>query len=84
MAPPEEHARQTIDQLLGGAGWRVCDPLDAQITTHRRVDMREFRAKVGHGFAGYLVYVSGRAAGVIEIKKGAHQPERGGVSGREI
>ena len=35
MALPEVHARQTIDQLLGAAGWQVCDHQDAHITAHR-------------------------------------------------
>jgi type I restriction enzyme R subunit len=69
MVQPEEHARQTIDQLLGAAGWRVCDPQDAHITAHRGVAIREFPLKSGHGFADYLLYVDGMAAGVIEAKK---------------
>jgi type I restriction enzyme R subunit len=69
MAQPEEHARQIIDQLLGAAGWQVCDPPDAHISAHRGVAIREFPLKSGHGFADYLLYVDGLAAGVIEAKK---------------
>jgi type I restriction enzyme, R subunit len=79
MAQPEEHARQTIDQLLGAAGWQVCDPQDAHITSHRGVAIREFPLKSGHGFADYLLYVDGMAAGVIEAKK-----EGATLSGVEI
>ena len=69
MAQPEEHARQTIDQLLGAAGWQVCGPKEAHISAHRGVAIREFPLKSGHGFADYLLYVDGLAAGVIEAKK---------------
>jgi len=69
MAQPEEHARLTIDQLLGAAGWQVCDPPDVHISAHRGVAIREFPLKQGHGFADYLLYVDGRAAGAIEAKK---------------
>ena len=31
--------------------------------------VREFPLKSGHGFADYLLYVYGKAAGVIEAKK---------------
>ena len=79
MAQPEEHARQTIDQLLGAAGWQVCDPQDAHITAHRGVAIREFPLKSGRGFADYLLYVDGMAAGVIEAKK-----EGATLSGVEI
>jgi hypothetical protein len=33
------------------------------------VAIREFPLEAGHGFADYLLYVDGRAAGVIEAKK---------------
>src|SRR5690606_22269619 len=33
------------------------------------VAIREFPLKSGHGFADYLLYVDGQAAGVIEAKK---------------
>ena len=69
MAQPEEHVRQTINQLLGAAGWQVCAPQDVHITAHQGVAIREFPLKVGQGFADYLLYVAGRATGVIEAKK---------------
>jgi len=69
MPQPEQEAREVIDHLLTLAGWIVCDPKEANITAHRGVAIREFPLKPGHGVADYLLYVDGRAAGVIEAKK---------------
>ncbi len=69
MPEPERKARETIDGLLGKAGWYVCDPAEANISAHRGVAIREFPLKMGHGEADYLLYVDGQAAGVIEAKK---------------
>lgn len=66
---PEEHARETIDELLAQGGWLVCDPDKANIHASAGVAIREFPLKSGHGFADYLLYVDGKAAGVIEAKK---------------
>ena len=68
MGNPEQDARRQIDKLLVQAGWRVCDADQTNITAHRGVAIREFPLP-GHGFADYLLYVDGRAAGVIEAKK---------------
>ena len=69
MTTPEDLARQEIDRLLTQAGWVVCNPDDANIVAHRGVAIRAFPLKTGHGYADYLLYVDGRAAGVIEAKK---------------
>jgi type I restriction enzyme R subunit len=66
---PEVRARQTIDQLLTAAGWAVQDLKAADIHAARGVALREFALNEGYGFAGYLLYVDGKAAGVIEAKK---------------
>ncbi|HQU17334.1 MAG TPA: DEAD/DEAH box helicase family protein, partial [Gammaproteobacteria bacterium] len=66
---PEQDARAVIDRLLSQAGWVVFDPDQANITAGRGVAIREFPLKAGHGFADYLLYVDGQAAGVIEAKK---------------
>jgi type I restriction enzyme R subunit len=66
---PEEHARETIDELLAQGGWLVCDPDKANIHASAGVAIREFPLKSGHDFADYLLYVDGKAAGVIEAKK---------------
>lgn len=65
----EHEARENIDQLLSAAGWHVCDAAKANIHAARGVAIREFPLKSGYGFADYLLYVDGKAAGVIEAKK---------------
>ncbi len=67
----EDKARQNIDALLKGAGWAVVDQGEVNISAQRGVAIREFPLP-GHGFADYLLYVDGRAAGVIEAKKVDH------------
>ena len=69
MTTPEERARQQIDRLLAAAGWRVQDFKAADLTAARGVALREFELNPGHGTADYLLYVDGRACGVIEAKK---------------
>ena len=70
MAPqPEQQAREEIDRLLKLAGWQVFDVAQANIHAARGVALREFPLNTGHGFADYLLYVDGKAAGVIEAKK---------------
>jgi type I restriction enzyme R subunit len=66
---PEESSRRKIDELLKGAGWVLQDTDEANVTAGRGVAIREFPLKRGHGFADYLLYVDGRAAGVVEAKK---------------
>ena len=39
------------------------------LSAHRGVAIREFPLKTGHGQADYLLYVDGKAAGVVEAKK---------------
>ena len=69
MAPqPEQQARGNIDRLLKAAGWHVCDASAANIHAARGVAIREFPLP-GHGFADYLLYIDGKAAGVVEAKK---------------
>jgi type I restriction enzyme R subunit len=65
----EQQARVTIDQLLAAAGWAVQDFKAADIHAARGVAIREFVLDAGQGFADYLLYVDGKAAGVIEAKK---------------
>ncbi|MDZ4254304.1 MAG: type I restriction-modification enzyme R subunit C-terminal domain-containing protein [Sulfuritalea sp.] len=69
MAQPEQQAREEIDRLLKAAGWRVCDLAEANIHAARGVAIREFPLETGFGFADYLLYVDGKATGVIEAKK---------------
>ena len=66
---PEQLARRTIDELLSAAGWQVQDRKQADIFASRGVAIREFPLKTGFGFADYMLYVDGAAAGVVEAKK---------------
>ena len=70
---PEQKARVSIDALLVAAGWHVCNVADANIHAGsgeaKGVVIREFPLNSGFGFADYLLYVNGKACGVIEAKK---------------
>lgn len=66
---PEQKARVSIDALLVQAGWHVCNVADANIHAATGVAIREFPLNTGFGFADYLLYVNGKACGVIEAKK---------------
>ncbi|MFT4243341.1 MAG: type I restriction-modification enzyme R subunit C-terminal domain-containing protein [Acidovorax sp.] len=66
---PEATARVTIDALLMAAGWHVCSVADANIHAAVGVAIREFPLNPGFGFADYLLYINGKACGVIEAKK---------------
>lgn len=66
---PEDRARVLIDDLLLAAGWHICDMAQANIHAAPGVALREFPLNPGHGVADYLLYVSGKACGVIEAKK---------------
>ena len=69
MPTPEDQAREHIDQALEQAGWRVQDYKSANLRAGRGVVLRNFPLQSGHGFADYLLYLDGKAAGVIEAKK---------------
>ena len=69
MPTPEEKARQKIDEMLVNAGWVIQDYKQAQIHAGRGVVLRNFPLTSGHGFADYLLYVDGKAAGIVEAKK---------------
>ncbi len=66
---PEDIAREKIDQMLELSGWAVQDAKAVNLYAKQGVAIREFELKSGHGTADYLLYVDGRAAGVIEAKK---------------
>ena len=66
---PEDKAREQIDKMLVQAGWHVCDFKDANIHAARGVVIRNYPLNKGYGFADYLFYIEGKAAGVIEAKK---------------
>jgi hypothetical protein len=66
---PEDRARADIDRLLIAAGWLIQNRNEVNIEAGRGVAIREFQLAPGHGFADYLLYIDGYAAGVIEAKK---------------
>ena len=69
---PEAKARINIDRLLEQAGWVVQDVAALNVHTARGVAVREFPLRSGHGLADYLLYVDGKAAGVVEAKPEGH------------
>lgn len=64
---PEQRARGRIDRLLDDAGWRVQDMADFNRNAALGVAVREFQLPSGP--CDYLLFVAGKAAGVIEAKK---------------
>jgi type I restriction enzyme R subunit len=66
---PEDIAREKIDRMLEQAGWAVQDVKAVNLYAKQGVAIREFPLKSGYGEADYLLYVDGKAAGVIEAKK---------------
>ena len=69
---PEQRARANIDRMLEQAGWAVQDVAALNVSAARGVAVREFALRTGHGTADYLLYVDGRAAGVVEAKPEGH------------
>ena len=66
---PEQQARERIDAQLIAAGWAVQSRDAVNLHAARGVAVREFHLLPGHGIADYLLFVDGRAVGVIEAKK---------------
>ena len=69
MPTPEDKAREKIDQALQKAGWKIQDTKSVQLGAGRGIALRNFPLASGHGFADYLLYIDGKAAGVVEAKK---------------
>src|SRR2546425_18583 len=76
---PEQRARAQIDAALIAAGWILQGRDDMNLSAGRGVAIREFRLATGHGFADYLLFVDGKAVGVLEAK-----PEGHTLSGVEV
>ncbi|MBP8003228.1 MAG: restriction endonuclease subunit R, partial [Chloroflexi bacterium] len=66
---PEQKARQQIDTLLRQAGWEVQDreQMNLFAAAFPGVAVREAHLKTG--YADYLLFVQGKALGIIEAKK---------------
>lgn len=65
MSGPEGMARENIDGMLGAAGWSVQD-FNEYDFSHPGVAIREF--SVGRDAADYLLFIDGKAVGVVEAK----------------
>jgi len=63
---PEEKARQKIDKLLESAGWKVQEYKELNLSAGLGVAVKEFPLETGA--ADYLLFINGKAAGVIEAK----------------
>src|SRR3954463_9684925 len=66
---PEGRARVEIDQMLEAAGWTVQNTGAVNLAASQGVAVREFIMRSPHGRADYLLFLDGRAAGVVEAKK---------------
>ncbi len=64
---PEEQARVNIDKMFGDAGWKITDRDDYNPTVSA-VAIREGLLK-GNLEADYLLFIDGKAVGVLEAKK---------------
>lgn len=69
MPTPKAHVRKYIDQALEKTGRRVQDYKSAHLQAGRGVVLKNFPLVSGYGFAGYLLYVDGRATEVVEAKE---------------
>ncbi|RME76538.1 MAG: hypothetical protein D6784_05615 [Chloroflexi bacterium] len=67
MSTPEQQAREQIDRQLTACGWVVQDRAALNLYASRGVAVREFPLETG--YADYLLFVDGRAVGVVEAKK---------------
>ena len=66
MPTPEELARQNIDKQLSACGWTIQDMFGLNRSASLGVAVREF--PVTGGEADYLLFVDGKAVGMIEAK----------------
>jgi type I restriction enzyme R subunit len=64
---PEQLARLKIDELLVAVGWVIQDKADFNRNASEGVAVREFA--LPNGPCDYLLFVGGKAAGVVEAKK---------------
>jgi type I restriction enzyme R subunit len=65
-AGPEARARAIIDTMLGAAGWIVQDRADLNLHAGFGIAVRETPTATGP--ADYLLFLDGRACGVLEAK----------------
>ena len=68
MSTPEARARQTIDAQLEAAGWTIQDRSEMNRKAALGVAVREYQLTSGP--CDYLLFVDGKACGVLEAKPG--------------
>jgi type I restriction enzyme R subunit len=74
MSPtPEQEAREHIDTALVTAGWILQDRASMNLAAGPGVAVREFKMAPKHGFADYLLFVQGKAVGVLEAKPAGYR-----------
>ena len=69
---PDAQAREIIDAKLAASGWLVQDRDELNLAAGPGVAVREVNLQRGHGKADYLLFVEGRAVGVLEAKPVGH------------
>ncbi|MGE3109332.1 MAG: type I restriction-modification enzyme R subunit C-terminal domain-containing protein [Phycisphaerales bacterium] len=70
MPTPEQQARERIDSKLHAAGWVVQSYREMNLGAGLGLAVTEFPG--AHGPADYLLYVDGKAIGVVEAKPVGH------------
>jgi hypothetical protein len=70
MPTPEEKARELIDAMLAASGWVVQSYREMNLGAGLGLAVTEFPG--AHGPADYLLYVDGKAIGVVEAKPVGH------------
>src|SRR5436190_17943754 len=66
MPTPEQLARKNIDAMLAAAGWLVQDL--RRINMHAASAIALCETDLEKGFADYMLFVEGKAIGVVEAK----------------
>jgi type I restriction enzyme R subunit len=66
---PEQKSRKRIDDLLTTAGWDVQDREQMNLFDPAKPGVAVREAHLKTGFADYLLFVEGKALGVVEAKK---------------
>ncbi|MEW4527903.1 DEAD/DEAH box helicase family protein [Maioricimonas sp. JC845] len=67
---PEQQARQEVDRQLLACGWQVQNFSEMNLSAGSGIAVREF--PLDSGFADYLLYVDGKAIGIVEAKPEGH------------
>jgi hypothetical protein len=76
---PEQRAREKIDASLVESGWTLQNRDEMNLSAARGVGVREFKLAPDYGYVDYMLFVDGKAVGVLEAK-----PEGYTLSGVEI